>query len=118
MSVEALWSVEFISSDNIFGTGIAVLEKILGGDNQYLYIGDYRVENDAFSAHIAITHYAGVGSPAFRDRGKRFSLVLFGTLADQTFDAEGHEILYAGGHIDGALQGKISMRLTRRAELP
>ena len=52
MSVEALYSVEFVSNQRIVGTGVAVLEtqRILGGDSQYTYVGEYKVENGAFSA--------------------------------------------------------------------
>jgi len=111
MSVEALWSVEFISSNKIFGSGVAVLEteKVLGGDAQYTYVGDYKVVNDTFFAHIAVSHYAGATFSAFGNR-KQFNLVLSGTPADRTIDAE--------GHIEGEPQNKILIRLTRRAELP
>ena len=65
--------------------------------------------NDTFSAHIAVTHYAGATFSAFGDR-KQFRLVLSGTPADRAFDAE--------GYIEGEPQNEIFIRLTRRAELP
>lgn len=59
--LEALWSVEFVSNVNRFGSGVAVLEsgRVLGGDAQYFYIGSYSVENGTATATVSITHYSG-----------------------------------------------------------
>jgi len=111
MSVEALWSVEFISSNQLVGTGVAVLEtqRVLGGDDKYMYVGEYKIENGVFSAHITVSHYGGAPWSVFGDRNQ-FRLVLSGHVGDRTFDAE--------GYIEGEPQNKILIRLTRRAELP
>jgi hypothetical protein len=111
MSIEALWSVEFISNHNIVGSGVAVLEtqRILGGDAQYTYMGEYRVENSTFHARIVVSMYGNNAFSVFGDR-RQFTLLLSGQPAEQIFDAV--------GHIEGEPQNRIVIRLTRRAELP
>ena len=111
MSVEALWSVEFVSNQRIVGTGVAVLEtqRILGGDSQYTYVGEYKVENGAFSASVLVSLFGNNPFSVFGTR-RKFRLLLSGRIAEQRFDAE--------GHIEGEPQNIILIRLHRRAELP
>lgn len=49
--IEALWSAEFTSNVGNFGAGVAVLEtdRILGGDSQYYYVGNYQIVNGILS---------------------------------------------------------------------
>lgn len=111
MSIEALWSVQFISNQNIVGSGVAVFEtqRVLGGDAQYTYIGEYSAENNTFNARVVVSLYGNNPFSVFGNRSQ-FTLLLSGQQAEQTFDAV--------GHIEGEPQSKIVIRLTRRAELP
>jgi hypothetical protein len=61
MALEQLWSVEFVSGMSSEGGGVIVLEKskILGGDNNYFYVGSYDLRNNNFNATIDVKHYHG-----------------------------------------------------------
>ncbi len=67
MALEQLWSLEFVSKMSAEGGGIVVLEKkkILGGDNNYFYVGSYDLKGNNFNATINIKHYHGVYNPIF-----------------------------------------------------
>jgi hypothetical protein len=111
VSIEALWSVEFISNTQIVGAGVAVLEtdRIFGGDSQYFYVGDYKSERGVTTANIKVTHYAGAYASIFGPT-KEFHLTLKGTPSRDQFELHGHVV--------GMRDLTISMRLSRRAELP
>lgn len=59
--IEALWSMEFQTSAKGEGTGIVVMKdgKIAGGDNQYFYVGTYKLKDRTVTADVSVTHYAG-----------------------------------------------------------
>ena len=67
MALEQLWSVEFVSELSSEGGGVIVIEngKILGGDNNYFYIGSYDLKNNKFNATIDVKHYHGKCNPIF-----------------------------------------------------
>ncbi len=75
MALEQLWSVEFVSELGSEGGGVVVLEdgKILGGNNNYFYIGSYDLMNSKFNATIDIKHYHGKCNPIF---GKQEEFIL------------------------------------------
>ena len=75
MAIEQLWSLEFTSELSSEGGGVVVLEKgkILGGDNNYFYIGSYDLENNKFNATIDVKHYQGSYNPIF---GKNEELII------------------------------------------
>ena len=75
MAVEQLWSLEYVSGLGTEGGGVVVLEKgkIIGGDNNYFYIGSYDLNNNQFNATIDIKHYAGSYNPIF---GKLDELII------------------------------------------
>ena len=111
MNIEALYSVEFLSNQNIFGSGVAILEtqRVLGGDANYTYIGDYHVQNNIFTARVNVSLYGNNPFSIFGNR-RQFTLILSGNASAQTFDAQ--------GQIENEPQNRIVIRLTRRAELP
>lgn len=109
--LEALWSVEFVSNSQGVGAGVAVIEngKVLGGDAQYIYVGECKVENGTAHATVKVTHYFGQPHSVF-GTAKQFTLSLSGALAQTTFDMSGYVVENP--------QQKILIRFTRRAELP
>lgn len=109
--LEALWSVEFISNVQGSGGGVAVFEtgRILGGDASYTYVGSYSVNGNGLKADITVANYRGTPNSVFGNIPK-FTLHLEGMPKSDTFDVHGHMIE------NPALT--ISIRLTRRAELP
>ncbi len=109
--IEALWSVQFGSNLNDFGAGCVVLEtgRVLGGDSGYYYVGSYKVENDVIAARIKVTHYSGELNSIFGNV-REFELQVTGKPE--------RNIFVLNGHVEGHPELKISIRLTRRAELP
>jgi len=109
--LEALWSVEFVSNVQGAGAGVAVLEtgRVLGGDNQYTYVGSYRTENHVVHADVKVTHYTGSTNSVFGP-AKEFTLRVSGKPAREQFTLNGYVVE------NPSL--KLGIRLTRRAELP
>lgn len=67
MAIEQLWSLEYVSGLSDEGGGVIVLEngRIIGGDNNYFYIGSYDLKNNKFNATIDVKHYSGSYNPIF-----------------------------------------------------
>lgn len=109
--IEALWSVEFAANTQDFGSGVVVVEngKVLGGDAQYFYVGNCKLENGVLHATVEITHYSGAPSSVFGTTNK-FRLAVSGVPAHDKFTLQGHVV--------EAPQFHISIHFTRRAELP
>ena len=109
--LEALWTAEFSSNQNIFGSGVVIFEtdRIFGGDAQYYYTGKYEVNNGELSGNLTITHYAGEPWSIF-GTVRSFNLELSGTLDDNSFIVR--------GYVEGELSKVIVIKLTRRADLP
>jgi hypothetical protein len=111
--LEALWSVEFVSSLQVVGAGVAVLEtgRVLVGDAQYYYVGtcSYDQHTDTVTAELKVTHYAGSEHSVF-GAARNFRLRLSGKPNRERFDIHGHVVENPSLN--------IGIRLTRRAELP
>lgn len=87
--VEGLWTVEFISTMNLFGNGVLVLSnnRLLGGDAGYYYSGQYNINNGNISGEVKVTRYDEKSISVFGDT-PQFSLVFRGKLVDDyNFDA-------------------------------
>lgn len=110
--IEALWSVEFVSNAQDFGAGVVVLEtgRVLGGDNQYTYIGTYKIDPlGKVEADVTIDHYAGLGHS------------IFGPAKRIRFNLEGkpeYDAFTMSGSVAGLPNLAVAIRFTRRAELP
>lgn len=109
--IEALWSVEFVSNLNVFGSGVVIFEtgRIFGGDAQYYYTGTYEMKNGALIGDLDVVHYSGNPWSVFGTLNK-FSLRVSGRPKEKTFDVE--------GSLNQDPSKKILIRLTKRAELP
>lgn len=109
--LEALWSVDFSSNVQGFGSGVVVLEsgRVLGGDAQYFYVGSYSVENGVAHAKVTITHYAGPSNTVF-GQAKSLTLQFSGTPSREQFELQGSVV--------GSPGLSIRVRFVRRAELP
>ena len=91
MALEQLWSVEFVSELGSEGGGVIVLEngKLLGGNNNYFYIGSYDLKNNKFNATIDIKHYHGKCNPVF-GKLEEFILKLQGDSDEESMLLTGH----------------------------
>lgn len=109
--IEALWTVEFISTKGNFGAGVVVFEtnRVFGGDVSYYYLGSYKVKNDEITAKIKVTHYFGPPSSIFGEL-KEFTIHLSGKIDSP--------VMTARGYLEEKPELKIAARCTRRADLP
>ena len=111
--IEAMYGVEF-ESDYESGYGVAVFEtgRIFGGDSSFVFIGTYRIDGARLIANLSVTNDREVlpsivGLNNFRLVGE----------ADIGKDANHKEfILHAT--VVGNPSVRITVKLTRRAELP
>ena len=109
--LEALWSVEFVSTLGRSGGGVVVFEtgRVFGGDGQYYYLGNYKVEGEIASGEAEITHYSGQPLSVFGPMEK-FRIKVSGKLQAP--------IMELTGYLVDNPSIKIVMRLTKRADLP
>lgn len=110
--LEALWTVEFVSDNRNYGTGVIVFDtgRIWGGDASYYYIGTGRADNSGIvQAEIQVTHYNGPPSSIFGPLEK-FTVRLKGKVEAP--------VMLLQGVLEEAPERKIAIRCTRRAELP
>lgn len=109
-TIEGLWTIEFGSSLGVFGGGVVVLRggKLMGGDGGYFYTGSYQENGNSLRATMEATPFIAGYESAFRTVGKSLTLDLVGTVTD-----ESHAV--AQGHVRGAPNLKLGLKLTRRA---
>lgn len=109
--LEALWSVEFVSSLGGFGGGVVVFEtgRVFGGDGQYYYLGTYEVEGEIASDEAEITHYSGQPYSIFGPRDK-FRVKVSGKVQEPIMELKGYLV-------DDPRMEFVA-RLTKRADLP
>lgn len=111
--IEALYGVEFTSSLNIGGFGVAVLEtgRILGGDSSFVFVGSYEINQGKINAKIKCTNDRKVLQSIFGDLDE-FNLELIGES-----DGKHDEIILQGVMLENPSM-RIGIKFTRRAELP
>ncbi len=110
MSIEALWSMQFASPENI-GAGVVVLQtgRIFGGDGRYYYLGQYQLQGRTLRARVDVHHYSG----------EPYSV--FGKLQHFTLDLSGHvhdSTMFCTGSLVEEPDRKLDIFLERRADLP
>jgi hypothetical protein len=107
--MEGLWTAEFGSNTGIFGGGVAVFQdgKILGGDGTYYYVGEYKLNGNAFHATLRIFPFIDGAQSVFKTTGRELTLELDGSLIDA-----GRAI--AQGQPQGMPGLKFGAKLTRR----
>jgi hypothetical protein len=59
--VSGIYSAQFISNSNHFGTGIVVIDgaSLHGGDAAYLYRSKYSLTDNRISAAVEVENYSG-----------------------------------------------------------
>jgi len=110
MPVEGFWTAEFGSSVGIFGGGVAFLRngKILGGDNAYFYVGDYKLAELAFTATLEVNPFIQGIASVFNTVDQKFTLDLVGSV-------EGQDRIVAQGQRRGMPGVTFGVKLTKRA---
>ena len=110
MSIDGLWTIEFISTLHLVGSGVVVLndKRLLGGDEGFYYSGRYDTQNDQISCTIDVTRYNPKSLSVFGDIGQ-FTLKLNGKV--QNYQIEGT------AWIDSKPDRKIRIVGTKKQEL-
>ncbi len=83
--MEGLWTIEFGSSEGVYGGGVVVFTggKIMGGDAAYYYTGSYAMaDHDSFEAKLRIKPFIDGVPSVFNTLRKDFTLNLKGTVKD------------------------------------
>lgn len=87
MKIDGLWTIDFISTLHLVGSGVAVLndKRLLGGDEGYYYSGRYDTDNGQFSGTIHVTRYNPKSLSVFGDIGQ-YTLKLEGKVQDRQME--------------------------------
>jgi len=85
-----LWTVEFISAINRYGSGILVVnnDRLLGGDDGYYYTGSWSIADNKFDATINAIKYNPNIVSVFGNID-HFQLNLIGEVDEYQFNATG-----------------------------
>lgn len=114
-SLEALWSVIFmVNGVSVMprgGAGIVVIDngRILGGDTAYTYVGSVLVENDVATARVHVQKYQSIPGISSVTGLDDYFLILQGTPSSPQ--------MVLNGHVEGQPIVKMSVSMTRRAEI-
>jgi len=84
--VDGLWTVEFSSALNLFGSGVVVLheKRLLGGDAGYYYSGQYDVKNNTIRGEIDVIRFDQNSISVVGDVDQ-FGLTFTGQLSEDEF---------------------------------
>jgi len=87
MKENGLWTVEFSSTLNLFGTGVVVLNntRLLGGDVGYYYSGTYYISGKTIEAKIDVTRFDKNAISVFGNLDQ-FSLTFTANLSNGEFN--------------------------------
>jgi hypothetical protein len=108
--MEGLWTIEFGSSEGVYGGGVVVFAdgKLMGGDSGYYYSGSYEVSDEnLFTATLRVKPFIEDYPSVFNTLRKDFTLNLSGRIKDAD-----HAI--AQGNPEEMPQMDLGVVLTRR----
>ena len=91
MGPEALWSIEFIDNNEHHGGGIAVFyqNRVLGGNNGFTYIGDYKLIGEEIIFTVDIKRFNATVPGIYKDE---FTLSARGKYHDLEFIVTGSPV--------------------------
>jgi hypothetical protein len=111
--MEGFWTITFQGAEG-WGTGVVTLisGKVFGGDEGYVYMGEYGDQDGVFSAHVRVTKHApGVTNVMGIDE---FDLELNGL---EMLGAARPRTLHIEGRIPGT-ESRLLGTLTKQSDLP
>ncbi|MBN1807413.1 MAG: hypothetical protein JW837_19355 [Sedimentisphaerales bacterium] len=87
--LNGLWTIEFMSIANLYGTGVLVLNngRLLGGDAGYYYSGEYKERGDKIDGIATITRFEPNSISVFGNYGQ-LTLCFSGKVEDNYFLGE------------------------------
>ncbi|MBU4388723.1 MAG: hypothetical protein KKB23_04205 [Proteobacteria bacterium] len=87
---DGLWTVEFISTINQYGSGVLIVngDKLLGGDDGYYYSGTWTIRGNTIEATIAVLKHNPNSISVFGNID-HFQLNLIGEIDEYQFNATG-----------------------------
>jgi hypothetical protein len=107
--MDGLWTAEFGTNVGMFGGGVVVFEngKVMGGDSNYFYIGEYTLLEPAFKAVIKVSPFLPGVETVFKTEGHDITLDLEGSLT-------GTDRAVAQGKAREVPDVKFGVKLTKR----
>jgi hypothetical protein len=107
--MDGLWTAEFGSSVGMFGGGVVVFEngRVMGGDSNYFYLGEYTLKEPTFTATIKVSPFLPGVETVFKTEGRDITLVLEGSLT-------GADRAVAQGKAREVPDVKFGVKLTKR----
>lgn len=112
MSVEALWSVKFVTDRGHRGAGVVVFEtgRLFGGDSRFYFIGDFTVKENTITANVKVKHHGDMPpTSVWKDHDPEFELSIAGTFTESAMSAVATR---------PDMPGDMRMVFNRLAELP
>ena len=108
MGPEALWSIEFIDNQKHHGGGIAVFyqNRVLGGNNGFTYIGEYKLIGDEIIFDVDIKKFNDDVPSIYKDE---FKLSAKGKFHDLDFVVTGSP--------EGNEEFILAIQCTRQGEI-
>lgn len=87
---DGLWTVEFISTINRYGSGVLIVNdfRLLGGDDGYYYSGTCNIADNKIQATINVIKFNPNSISVFGDID-HFQLILNGEINEYQFNAIG-----------------------------
>jgi hypothetical protein len=110
--LEALWSIRVAVNGTQLGGGVLVIEngRVLGGDQAFIFVGDFKVKDDIGRGKIHVTQYADIpGFDSITGLNDYYGI----------FEGKiGREQMTLTGYVESNPTIKLQVDMTRRAELP
>jgi T3SS negative regulator,GrlR len=109
-SIEGLWTVIYSHGSNYDG-GIVVFNngQVLGGDNQYFYVGNYSVTGSQLTCKVQVIGFIKGAMSIFGFPMDHIEFLITGII-------QADEII-GKGSVVGIDEATVSMRLSKRAEV-
>jgi hypothetical protein len=87
MKIDGLWTIEFISTLHLVGSGIVVLHnnRLLGGDEGFYYSGRYDTQNGRICGTINVTRHNPKSLSVFGNIGQ-FTMKMEGEVQDYSIE--------------------------------
>ena len=122
--LQALWSLEVLQAEGPVPAGVLIFHlrrvfgdyyqegRLVGGDSQSHYIGEYQIENLGLTGRLTATRHGGVEPTPFGARD-RHDIAFTGALEANLE----RDVLVLDAIIDADPARAIKLRLTKRAPL-
>ncbi len=91
-SIEGLWTFEAVSINGwpVGGAVVLIGGRLLGGGNQFYYVGSYRERGHVFEGEARLSHFTGPAVNAFGDTTPDYRVLFRGRRMSDVIDGEAY----------------------------